>query len=86
MHHVWRIARNVAGFGLLLLGVLMLVTPGPGWAAIALGLALLAPDFRWAETALGRLKEAGNEGAVLVKKWWRRMRTGSSATDDEAPR
>jgi len=55
----------------------MLVLPGPGWASIALGLALLAPDFRWAESALGRLKETGRHGASTARNWWRRFRTRS---------
>jgi uncharacterized protein (TIGR02611 family) len=77
VHHVWRVARNIAGFALLIAGVAMLVLPGPGWAAIALGLALLAPDFRWAESALARLKETGRHGAATARHWWRRFRTRS---------
>ena len=44
------------GFTLLLLGVVMLVTPGPGWAAIFGGLALLAAEFVWARRLLNHLK------------------------------
>ncbi|HLE37981.1 MAG TPA: PGPGW domain-containing protein [Candidatus Acidoferrales bacterium] len=47
------------GFTLLLLGVLMLVTPGPGWAAIFGGLALLAAEFVWARRLLNHLKAQG---------------------------
>lgn len=61
----------MAGFALLLAGVAMLLLPGPGWAAIALGLALLAPDFPWAARALDR-----------VKALWHRLRTRMSAADD----
>jgi len=39
---VKRFFKIVIGFTLLLLGVVMLVTPGPGWVAIGLGLMLLA--------------------------------------------
>jgi Putative transmembrane protein (PGPGW) len=77
-----RVARAIAGFALLLAGAAMLVLPGPGWAAIALGLALLAPDFPWAHRALERLKATGREGASLAREWWRRLRTRSSASDD----
>jgi len=49
----------VIGFTLLLLGVVMLVTPGPGWVAIGLGLALLAAEFVWARRLLDRIKEQG---------------------------
>ncbi len=46
------LARQVAvaclGLVLLLAGAAMLVLPGPGWATIFLGLAVLASEFYWA--------------------------------------
>lgn len=54
-----RFFKVLIGFTVLLLGVIMLVTPGPGWVAIALGLALLAGEFMWARRLLDRLKEQG---------------------------
>lgn len=54
-----RFFKIVIGFTLLLLGVVMLVTPGPGWVAIGLGLALLAAEFVWARRLLDRIKEQG---------------------------
>lgn len=82
VRHVTRAARIVTGFFLIIAGIAMLALPGPGWAAIALGLALLAPHFRWADVALMRLKKAGNDGAAIVRDWWRRFRTRSSAAGD----
>jgi hypothetical protein len=43
-----RLAKIVIGFTLLILGVVMLITPGPGLITIALGLALLGAEFVWA--------------------------------------
>ncbi len=40
--------KIAGGFTLIVLGVAMLVTPGPGWVAIGLGLSLLATEFEWA--------------------------------------
>jgi hypothetical protein len=48
--------RVIAGFGLLLAGVVMLVVPGPGWLTIAAGLSMLSADFPWARRALDALK------------------------------
>jgi uncharacterized protein (TIGR02611 family) len=56
-----RLIKIVVGFTLLLLGVIMLVTPGPGAVAIAVGLALLAAEFVWARRLLNRLKEQGDK-------------------------
>ena len=55
-----RLVKVIVGFTLLLLGIVMLVTPGPGWVAIGLGLALLAAEFVWARRLLNRLKAEGN--------------------------
>jgi uncharacterized protein (TIGR02611 family) len=44
----------VAGFTILLAGVVMLITPGPAFVVIPIGLALLSLEFRWAEQLLER--------------------------------
>ena len=56
----------VVGFTLLTIGVVMLVTPGPGWAVIILGLSVLAAEFVWARRLLKRLKQAGTEIANSI--------------------
>jgi uncharacterized protein (TIGR02611 family) len=53
-----RLAKIGAGFGLLLIGIVMLALPGPGWLTIAAGLAMLAGEFRWARRLLDQLKDA----------------------------
>jgi uncharacterized protein (TIGR02611 family) len=55
-----RFFKILAGFTLLVAGVVMIVTPGPGWLAIALGLGLLAAEFVWARRLLNRLKAGGD--------------------------
>ena len=58
---VWTFAKRwgrvVLGFVLLAAGVSMLVLPGPGWASIIAGLALLATEFAWAQRLLQTVKE-----------------------------
>ena len=61
-----RFIKILVGFTLLLLGVVMLVTPGPGWLAIGLGLALLAAEFVWARRLLNRLKAEGQRLRQVV--------------------
>jgi hypothetical protein len=56
-----RLVKVVFGFTLLLLGVIMLITPGPGILFIAFGLALLAAEFVWARRLLNRLKAEGGK-------------------------
>jgi hypothetical protein len=52
--------RIAGGFALGGLGIVMLVTPGPGWLSIAAGVALLAEDFEWARRWRERLRESGH--------------------------
>jgi tellurite resistance protein TerC len=47
------------GFTLLAVGIVMIVTPGPGWLTILLALGVLAAEFVWARRLLDRLKEQG---------------------------
>jgi uncharacterized protein (TIGR02611 family) len=79
MDHVRRVARTVSGFTLLLAGLLMIVLPGPGWVTIALGLALLAPHFPWAQRALDRIKDTGRKGAEISRSWLERLRRRSAS-------
>ncbi|MFZ0787220.1 MAG: PGPGW domain-containing protein [Candidatus Acidiferrales bacterium] len=52
-----RILRIVFGFTLLAIGVVMIVTPGPGTVTILLALGVLAAEFVWARRLLDRLKQ-----------------------------
>jgi tellurite resistance protein TerC/cation:H+ antiporter len=52
-----RFLKILFGFTLLVLGVVMLITPGPGWLVIALALGVLAAEFVWARQLLDHLKE-----------------------------
>jgi len=61
VEQVRRVFLVIAGFTLLLAGVIMLVTPGPGIAAILLGLGLLAAEFVWARRLMDRIKREGGK-------------------------
>jgi uncharacterized protein (TIGR02611 family) len=61
VEQVRRIFLVIAGFTLLLAGVVMLVTPGPGVVVILLGLGLLAAEFVWARRLMDRIKREGGK-------------------------
>ena len=65
-----RFFKIVGGFTLLLVGIVMLVTPAPGWVAILGGLALLAAEFVWARRLLNRLKFEGERLRQTVIPSW----------------
>jgi uncharacterized protein (TIGR02611 family) len=52
----WRLSVAAVGFTVLAVGVVMLVTPGPGLLVIIAGLAILAHQFAWAAIALDKAK------------------------------
>ena len=47
-----RIVRIVVGFTVLIIGLILLVTPGPAVVVIPIGLAILAGEFVWARRIL----------------------------------
>jgi uncharacterized protein (TIGR02611 family) len=65
-----RIAVTIAGFAVLLAGVVLLVLPGPGWLLIFIGLAILATEYVWAQRLLKTAKRKAEQAkdAVLRKK------------------
>jgi uncharacterized protein (TIGR02611 family) len=52
-----RIAVTVAGGFVVIVGIAMLVLPGPGILVIIAGLAILATEYVWAERLLRMAKE-----------------------------
>jgi len=53
-----RVAVAVVGITVLLIGVVMLVTPGPALVVIPLGLAILSIEFAWARHWLRQVRES----------------------------
>ena len=53
-----RIVVGTVGVTVLLIGVVMLVTPGPALVVIPVGLAILSIEFAWARAWLKRLRES----------------------------
>ena len=65
-----RLITVVIGFTVVLVGVIMLVTPGPGIVAILLGLAMLGTEFVWARKLMKRFNHhASNVKNSFVKNY-----------------
>ena len=52
-----RLIVIVVGFTVLLIGLAMVVLPGPAIVVVPLGLAILATEFVWARRLLRRMKQ-----------------------------
>ena len=55
-HQSVRLSVAALGFAVLAVGVVLLITPGPGLLVIIAGLAILAHEFAWAAIALDKAK------------------------------
>jgi len=51
-----RIVVTVVGFTILIIGIILLVLPGPASIVIPFGLAILATEFVWARNLLDKIK------------------------------
>ncbi|HLB02261.1 MAG TPA: PGPGW domain-containing protein [Nitrospiria bacterium] len=56
-----RLIVIVIGFTVLLIGVALIVLPGPAFLVIPLGLAILGTELLWARRLLKRMKEKAAE-------------------------
>ena len=57
----------VVGFTVLLLGIAMIVLPGPAFIVIPLGLAILATEFVWAKRLLKNAREFFKKKGVCAE-------------------
>lgn len=57
----------VVGATLMLAGIVMLITPGPGWGAIAAALAVLSIEFAWARRWLLEVKKRSKQAVDMVR-------------------
>ena len=51
-HLIYRIVVGVVGLIIVVVGLIMVPLPGPGWLVVFLGLAIWASEFEWAQRLL----------------------------------
>jgi len=66
-HHLIRVAAAIGGFLVMLLGIVLIPLPGPGLLVVAVGLAVLALEFAWAEQLLEKTVDRLGEAGERVK-------------------
>lgn len=84
VEQVRRAFRIVFGFTLLLVGIVMIVTPGPGWVVIFLGLGLLAAEFVWARRLMDRMKRESERVREVVWPMAKNVPSEETAESTEA--
>lgn len=72
----WRQAKRlvvaVIGTTVVLLGLVMMLTPGPGLLVIIAGLGILATEFVWARHLLKQVKDRSKDAMQRAKNGFRR--------------
>jgi|SRR3954467_7763264 uncharacterized protein (TIGR02611 family) len=63
-----RIAIGIVGGSVLVVGVLMIVLPGPAFVVIPLGLGILSLEFTWARSWLRKIRKKAQSVAGLVHR------------------
>jgi uncharacterized protein (TIGR02611 family) len=68
----YRVVVGVVGLVILALGIAAIPYPGPGWAIVFLGLAILASEFYWAHRTLAFTKHRYDKaiGWLRNQSWW----------------
>lgn len=79
--HLRRVVVSVIGGTILLMGLAMLVLPGPGWLTIFAGLGVLATEFAWARWLLRRARREVGQVIDLA----RNGRTGKTPERQPTP-
>jgi uncharacterized protein (TIGR02611 family) len=71
-----KIVVALMGGTVLLVGIALLVLPGPGLPIVAAGLAILASEFVWARRALRSAKDAAAKAGERsgITAWFHRRR------------
>ncbi len=50
---IWRGVIGISGLAVIVVGIILLPLPGPGWLIIFIGLAIWGTEFEWARRLLG---------------------------------
>jgi len=70
-----RLVIGIVGGVVLTVGVIMIPYPGPGWAAVFVGLAILAREFPWAQRLLDKAKGKYDKWQAWLKAQPRWVKT-----------
>lgn len=57
LKRVKKLVIAVIGFTVLLIGIALIVLPGPAFIVIPVGLGILATEFAWARSLLKKVKQ-----------------------------
>lgn len=75
-HPIRWVAVAAAGGTLVVIGLLLMVLPGPGIPVLLLGLVVLATEFAWAQRVLHRVRRQSSAAlSTVTQRFTRREPT-----------
>ena len=77
-NQIYRLCVGVAGLIVVIVGIILLPFPGPGWVVIFIGLGVWASEFEWAQNLLHwvRRKVQAWWDWIEAKGWWAKLLAG----------
>jgi uncharacterized protein (TIGR02611 family) len=71
-HLVYRVVVGVIGLIIVVVGLVMVPFPGPGWLVVFIGLAVLASEFEWAQRLLRLARRTLGAWTkwLIPQPWW----------------
>lgn len=63
-----RVVISIVGFTVLIVGIVMIVLPGPAFIVIPVGLGILSLEFAWARVWLRKIKKKSEELAQSARQ------------------
>lgn len=75
---VYKIVITVLGVLIVIIGLILVPLPGPGWLIVFIGLTVLGSEFHWARRVLAWLRR------ILARFWerWRAWRASRAAAKE----
>ena len=71
LYPFYRVLVAVVGSLVTLIGIIAIPAPGPGWALVFIGLAILASEFTWAKRLLAfARREVGRWTSWAARQGW----------------
>lgn len=68
----WQIFILIAGSVTILVGIAMLVLPGPGSLVIYAGIGILATEFIWAKQIFVKIRDCAVYCYRRLQAWWQK--------------
>jgi uncharacterized protein (TIGR02611 family) len=74
----WRVGVTVVGVAVIVIGIVLLPLPGPGWLIIFAGFGILATEYTWAARMLRFLRGLVAQWTrwLAARHWWVRLLLG----------